>query len=100
VIVIAATNRSDILDPALTRPGRFDRTVDVPMPDIKGRLEILRVHAKRIKLSPSADLHRLARGSPMFSGAELAAVVNEAAIIATMQDKDMVEMDDLEEARD
>jgi cell division protease FtsH len=100
VIVIAATNRSDILDPALTRPGRFDRTVDVPMPDIKGRLEILKVHAKRIKLSPDTDLHRLARGSPMFSGAELAAIINEAAIIATMQDKDMVEMDDLEDARD
>ncbi len=100
VIVIAATNRSDILDPALTRPGRFDRRVDVPTPDIKGRLEILKVHAKKIKLSPAADLKRLARGTPMFSGAELAAIINEAALLATMQDKDMVEMDDLEEARD
>jgi len=100
VIVIAATNRDDILDPALTRPGRFDRTVYVPLPDIKGRLEILKVHAKKIKLAPDVDLMRLARGTPMFSGAELAAIINEAAIIATMQEKDMVEMEDLEEARD
>ncbi len=100
VIVIAATNRADILDPALTRPGRFDRQVFVPMPDVKGRLEILKVHAKKIKISPDVDLMRLARGTPMFSGAELAAIINEAAIIATMFDKDMVDMDDLEEARD
>ncbi len=100
VIVIAATNRDDILDPALTRPGRFDRRVYVPLPDIKGRLEILKVHAKKIKLSQDLDLMRLARGTPMFSGAELAAIINEAAIIATMQDKDLVEMEDLEEARD
>ena len=100
VIVIAATNREDILDPALTRPGRFDRSVFVPLPDIKGRVEILKVHAKKIKLAADVDLMRLARGTPMFSGAELAAIINEAAIIATMQDKDMVEMDDLEEARD
>lgn len=100
VIVIAATNRSDILDPALTRPGRFDRQVFVPLPDLKGRLEILKVHAKKIKISPDVDLMKLARGTPMFSGAELAATINEAAIIATMADKDMVDMDDLEEARD
>jgi cell division protease FtsH len=100
VIVIAATNRDDILDPALTRPGRFDRSVFVPLPDIKGRVEILKVHAKKIKLAADVDLMRLARGTPMFSGAELAAIINEAAIIATMQEKDMVEMDDLEEARD
>lgn len=100
VIVISATNRDDILDPALTRPGRFDRRVYVSLPDIKGRLEILKVHAKKIKLAPEIDLMRLARGTPMFSGAELAAIINEAAIIATMQDKDMVEMEDLEEARD
>lgn len=100
VIVIAATNRSDILDPALTRPGRFDRRVDVPLPDIKGRLEILQVHAKKIKLSPIVDLKILARGTPMFTGAELAAIINEAAIIATMQDKDMVDLTDLEDARD
>ena len=100
VIVIAATNRADILDPALTRPGRFDRQVYVPLPDLKGRLEILKVHARKIKMSPDIDLMKLARGTPMFSGAELAAIINEAAIVATMVDKDMVDMDDLEEARD
>ncbi|MFH1418126.1 MAG: ATP-dependent zinc metalloprotease FtsH [Planctomycetota bacterium] len=100
VIVIAATNRADILDPALTRPGRFDRRVDVPLPDLKGRLEILKVHAKKVKLSPGLDLMRLARGTPMFNGAELAAIINEGAIIATMQNKDAVELEDLEEARD
>lgn len=100
VIVIAATNREDVLDTALTRPGRFDRRVYVPLPDVKGRLEILRVHARKVKVGPDVDLTRLARGTPMFSGAELAAVINEAAIIATMANKDCVEMDDLEEARD
>jgi cell division protease FtsH len=100
VIVIAATNRDDILDPALTRPGRFDRRVYVPLPDIKGRLEILKVHAKKIKMAPETDMMRLARGTPMFSGAELAAIINEAAILATMQEKDTVELEDLEEARD
>jgi cell division protease FtsH len=100
VIVIAATNRSDILDPALTRPGRFDRQVVVPLPDLKGRVEILRVHAKKIKLGPDADLERLARGTPMFSGADLAAIINESALLATMEDKESVETDDLEEARD
>lgn len=100
VIVIAATNRSDILDPALTRPGRFDRRVDVPLPDVRGRLEILKVHAKKIKLASGVDLMRLARGTPMFTGAELAAIINEAAIIATMQEKEVVELDDLEDARD
>ncbi len=100
VIVIAATNRDDILDPALTRPGRFDRRVYVPLPDIKGRMEILKVHAKKVKLSPQTDLMKMARGTPMFSGAELAAIINEAAILATMQNKDLVEMEDLEEARD
>jgi cell division protease FtsH len=100
VIVIAATNRSDILDHALTRPGRFDRQVVVPLPDIKGRDEILRVHARKVKLGPDADLERLARGTPMFSGADLAAIINEAALIATMANKDSIEMADLEEARD
>ena len=100
VIVIAATNRSDVLDPALTRPGRFDRQINVPLPDIKGRLEILRVHAKKVKMSPSVDLERVARQTPMFSGADLAAIINEAAIIATMVNKDFIEMADLEEARD
>jgi cell division protease FtsH len=100
VIVIAATNREDVLDPALTRPGRFDRRVYVPLPDVKGRLEILRVHARKVKMNPTVDMTRLARGTPMFSGAELAAIINEAAIIATMANKESVEMDDLEEARD
>ncbi len=100
VIVMAATNRADVLDPALTRPGRFDRQIHVPLPDIKGRMEILRVHSRRIKMSPQIDLEKLARGTPMFSGADLAAIINEAAIAATLQGKDFVEHDDLEEARD
>ncbi len=100
VIVIAATNRADILDHALTRPGRFDRQVVVPLPDLRGRLEILRVHARKVKLSPNANLDRLARGTPMFSGADLAAIINEAALAATMANKDYIEMPDLEEARD
>ena len=100
VIVIAATNRSDILDSALTRPGRFDRQVVVPLPDIKGRVEILRVHARKVKIGPDANLDRLARGTPMFSGADLAAIINEAALAATMANKDFIEMADLEEARD
>jgi cell division protease FtsH len=100
IIVIAATNRADVLDPALTRPGRFDRRVDVSLPDLLGRKHILEVHAKRIKLSPDVDMERVARGTPMFSGADLAALINEAAILATMSQKDFVEMTDLEEARD
>jgi cell division protease FtsH len=100
VIVIAATNRSDVLDPALTRPGRFDRQVVVGLPDVKGRLEILRVHSKKVKLGPDVDLEKIARGTPMLSGAELEAVINEAAIGATLADKDFVEHEDLEEARD
>ncbi|MGN6370923.1 MAG: ATP-dependent zinc metalloprotease FtsH [Phycisphaerae bacterium] len=100
VIVIASTNRADVLDPALTRPGRFDRQVYVPLPDIKGRYEILKVHSRKVKLGGSVDLMRLARQTPMFSGADLAAIINEAAIIATMANKDAIEMSDLEEARD
>lgn len=100
VIVIAATNRQDVLDPALIRPGRFDRQVVVPLPDLKGRLEILKVHSKKVKLSPAVNLERVARGTPMFSGADLAAIINEGAISATMANKDFVEQDDLEEARD
>jgi cell division protease FtsH len=100
VIVIAATNRADILDHALTRPGRFDRQIFIPLPDLKGRVEILRVHAKKVKLGPNTSLERLARGTPMFSGADLAAIINEAALSATMANKDCIEMDDLEEARD
>lgn len=100
VIVVAATNRADVLDPALLRPGRFDRQVVVPLPDLKGRLEILRVHAKKVKLGPDVNLERIARGTPMFSGADLAAIINEAAIAATMHEKDFIEHADLEEARD
>jgi cell division protease FtsH len=100
VIVIAATNRADILDHALTRPGRFDRQIFIPLPDLKGRVDILKVHAKKVKMGPDANLERLARGTPMFSGADLAAIINEAALAATMANKDYVEMADLEEARD
>ena len=100
VIVIAATNRSDVLDPALTRPGRFDRQIQIPLPDIKGREEILNVHAKNYTMSPDCDMRLLARGTPLYSGADLAAIINEAALAATMKDKDFVEQDDLEEARD
>jgi len=100
IIVIAATNRVDVLDPALTRPGRFDRQVQVPLPDVKGRLAILSVHAEKVKMGPDIDLEKIARGTPMFSGADLAAIINEAAIAATMEDKDFIEHEDLEEARD
>ena len=100
VIVIAATNRADILDHALIRPGRFDRQVVVPLPDLRGRVEILNVHARKVKLGPDANLERLARGTPMFSGADLAAIINESALAATMDNKEHVEMADLEEARD
>jgi len=100
IIVIAATNRVDVLDPALTRPGRFDRQVTVPLPDVKGRLAILKVHAEKVKMGPDIDLEKIARGTPMFSGADLASLINEAAIAATMEDKDFIEHEDLEEARD
>ena len=100
VIVIAATNRMDVLDPALTRPGRFDRQITVPLPDLKGRFEILRIYADKVTCGPDIDLQRLARGTPMFSGADLEALINEAAIAATMQNKDFVEQEDMEEARD
>jgi len=100
VIVMAATNRADVLDPALIRPGRFDRQIHVPLPDVKGRLEILRVHAKKVKMGPDVEIDKVARGTPMFSGADLAALINEAAIAATLLDKDCVTQADLEEARD
>ena len=100
VIVIAATNRMDVLDPALTRPGRFDRQINVPLPDIVGRVDILKIYADKVTCGPDVDLHRLARGTPMFSGADLAALINEAAIAATMAGKDFIEQSDLEEARD
>ncbi len=100
VIVVAATNRPDVLDPALIRPGRFDRQIQVPLPDVAGRLEILSVHAKKVKLGPNVDMEKIARGTPMFSGADLSAIINEAAISATMLDKEFIEHEDLEEARD
>ena len=100
VIVIAATNRADVLDPALIRPGRFDRQIHVSLPDLAGRVEILKVHSRKVKMGPEVTMEKLARGTPMFSGADLAAIINEAAIGATLQGKDFVEMDDLEEARD
>ncbi len=100
IIVMAATNRPDVLDPALLRPGRFDRQVMIDLPDVKGREEILRIHARKVKLGRDADLKVLARATPMFSGADLASLINEAAILATMKKRDAVEMGDLEEARD
>ena len=100
VIVIAATNRPDVLDPALVRPGRFDRQVDVPLPDMKGRHDILRIHTQGVKLADDVDLQELARATPMFSGADLSAMVNEAAIIAVMNDKTSVSMEDLRRGRD
>jgi cell division protease FtsH len=100
VIVIAATNRQDVLDPALTRPGRFDRQIQVPLPDLKGRFEILKIYLDKVHTVDEIDLHRLARGTPMFSGADLEALVNEAAIAATMAGKEAIEQEDLEEARD
>ena len=100
VILIAATNRPDVLDPALLRPGRFDRQVVVARPDVKGREEILKVHARRIPLAPDVALNVLARGTSGFSGADLANLVNEAALLAARQDKKTVEMIDFENAKD
>jgi cell division protease FtsH len=100
VILIAATNRPDVLDPALLRPGRFDRQVVVPRPDVKGREMILKVHAKKVPLSPDVDLAVIARGTPGFSGADLANVVNEAALLAARVDKAVVESIDFDNAKD
>ena len=100
VIIIGATNRPDVLDPALRRPGRFDREVTIYLPDINEREQILAVHAKQIQMDDSVDLSVVARGTPGFSGADLAAIINEAAIRATMLSKTAVQQDDLEEARD
>ena len=100
VILIAATNRPDVLDPALLRPGRCDRQVVVARPDVTGREEILKVHSRRIPLAPKVDLKVLARGTPGFSGADLANLVNEAALLAARQDKKVVEMIDFENAKD
>lgn len=100
VIVMAATNRPDVLDPALLRPGRFDRQVVVDLPDIDEREAILKIHCKPIKLEPDVDLKRLARGTAGTSGADLANLVNEAALFAARENKLTVSMDDMEQARD
>ena len=100
VILISATNRPDVLDPALLRPGRFDRQVVVPVPDVKGREEILRVHVKKTVLGDNADMQTLARGTPGFTGADLENMVNEAALLAARRGKDRVEMNDFEDAKD
>src|SRR4029079_16370988 len=92
VILVAATNRPDVLDPALLRPGRFDRTVVVPLPDIRGREGVLGVHAKKVPLSDDVSLEKLARGTPGFSGADLANLVNEAALYAALLDAEKVTM--------
>ena len=100
IIIIAATNRPDVLDPALLRPGRFDRQVVVNLPDVRGREGILKVHAKNVKLLPDVDLSIIARGTPGYSGAELANLLNEAALLAARLNKKAVGMEELEEARD
>ena len=100
VIVLAATNRPDVLDKALLRPGRFDRRVEVPYPDLTSREQILRLHAKAVKIDPEVDLSKIARGTPGFSGADLANIINEAAIIASKTSQDTVKVKDFEEARD
>ncbi len=100
VIILAATNRPDVLDPALLRPGRFDRQINVPLPDVKGREEILKVHMGKVPLANNVDASVLARGTPGFSGAELANLINEAALLAARKNKRVVGMDDLEEAKD
>jgi cell division protease FtsH len=100
VIIIAATNRADVLDPALLRPGRFDRQITVPLPDIGGREKILRVHLKKIPLAPDVDAKIIARGTPGFSGAELANIANEAALLAARRNKKIITMRELEEAKD
>lgn len=100
VIIMAATNRPDILDPALLRPGRFDRQIVIDRPDVKGREAILRIHTRKIPLAENIDLKKLARGTPGFAGADLANMVNEAALLAARKGKNLVEMEDFEEAKD
>lgn len=100
VIIIAATNRPDVLDPALLRPGRFDRQVTIDLPDVKGREQILNVHAKKVKIAQGVDLKRIARGTPGYSGAELANVINEAALMAARKGLKAITQAELEEARD
>src|SRR5256884_4421837 len=100
VILIAATNRPDVLDPALLRPGRFDRRVVVARPDVKGREEILRVHTRKVPIGDDVDLSIIARGTPGFSGADLANLVNEAALWAARQNRKFVMMVDFEMSKD
>ena len=100
VIIIAATNRPDVLDPALLRPGRFDRQVTVSLPDVRGREAILKVHAKKVKLAKAVDLSIIARGTPGYSGAELANLLNESALLAVRKNKKRIGMVELEDARD
>ncbi len=100
IVIVAATNRPDILDPALLRPGRFDRKIFFPLPDLKGRMEILKVHLKRVKASSSIDIEKIARSIPGFSGADIENIVNEAAIMAIREKKDQIDEDLLLRARD
>ncbi len=100
IIVIAATNRPDVLDPALLRPGRFDRQITVSVPDLLGREAVLKVHAKKVKLGPDVDLQVIARGTPGFSGADLANLINEAALLTARRDKRVVTMSEFDEAKD
>jgi cell division protease FtsH len=100
VILIAATNRPDVLDPALLRPGRFDRQVVVPRPDIRGRTKILQVHSRKVPLAADVNMEVVAKGTPGFSGADLANLINEAALLAARSNKDQVGMEDLEAAKD
>ncbi|MFA5075373.1 MAG: ATP-dependent zinc metalloprotease FtsH [Candidatus Babeliales bacterium] len=100
VIVLAATNRPDVLDKALLRPGRFDRIIEVPYPDLTSRVQILQVHSRNVKLDPSVELEKIARGTPGFSGADLENLINEATLIASKLDKKSVTLDEFEKARD
>jgi cell division protease FtsH len=100
IIIVAATNRPDVLDPALLRPGRFDRQVVVDLPTLEGREQILKIHSRNVRLSDQVELKRVARGTPGFSGADLANLVNEAALLASRRGADFVEQQDMEEARD
>ncbi|NOK04843.1 MULTISPECIES: ATP-dependent zinc metalloprotease FtsH [unclassified Myxococcus] len=100
VILIAATNRPDVLDPALQRPGRFDRRIVVPRPDVKGRLGVLKVHTRRVPLAPEVDLEVIARGTPGMTGADLENLVNESALMAARQNKERVDLSDFEAAKD
>src|SRR5262249_25421558 len=100
IILIAATNRPDVLDPALLRPGRFDRQVVVPLPDILGREKILKVHVRKVPIAPNVDLKVIARGTPGFSGADLSNLVNEGALLAARRSKRIVTQQEFEDAKD